>query len=56
MKHLFIVNPVAGGRDRSDEIRQKSLPVPMGKGASETFSSSAAPLTHSLKVPSPPQA
>jgi len=40
----------------SPNIRQKSFPVPVGKGQTATFSRSAAPQTHSLKVPSPPQA
>ena len=40
----------------SPNMRQKSLPVPVGKGQIATFGSCAAPHTHSLKVPSPPQA
>ncbi len=34
----------------------KSLPVPQGKWVTATLSCPTAPLTHSLSVPSPPQA
>ena len=37
-------------------ILMKSLPVPQGKCVTATFESPAAPFTHSLSVPSPPQA
>ena len=40
----------------SPNMRMKSLPVPQGKCVTAAFGSSAAPFTHSLRVPSPPQA
>ena len=32
MKHLFIVNPTAGGKDKTEEVRARSRP-PFKNGA-----------------------
>lgn len=37
-------------------ILMKSLPVPQGKWVTAALGRPAAPFTHSLSVPSPPQA
>ena len=56
MKHLFIVNPTAGGKDSTSEVRAKVEEAFSTREGQYEIYVTRAPLMHSLKVPSPPQA
>ena len=50
MKHLFIVNPVAGGRDRSAEIRQRAETACLRRGEDFEVYVTKAPMDAAEKI------